>query len=293
MADSSVDSPLVRRLLEAQFPRFAALPLTQVHPGGYHNRVFRLGTKLLVRLPRSAPDADMLLEERIWLPRLAAHLPLPIPTPVGAGEPSVEFPLCWSIYAWLPGEPAAHDNLPDVTRFALQLAEFLRALRRIDPTGGPVRRSRGGSLDIYDDQMQNAFERLTGRYDVSRARAIWRAALTSPIAAPGVWFHADIAPGNLLVEAGALSAVIDFGGVGVGDPACDYAIAWKFFDAQSRAAFRRHLEVNDAVWLRACAWALWKGMIIESGLVTSNAQETALADYAIRQVLTDNDLPVS
>lgn len=43
--------------------------------------------------------------------------------------------------------------------------------------------------------------------------------------------------GNMLMKDGKLSAVIDFGGMGMGDPACDLVIAWTYLKGKSRGIF--------------------------------------------------------
>ncbi|MBJ7532540.1 phosphotransferase, partial [Rhodomicrobium vannielii ATCC 17100] len=60
---------------------------------------------------------------------------------------------------------------------------------------------------------------------------------------------------------GRLSAVIDFGSSGVGDPSSDLVLAWNVLDTESRAVFRRALDLDDATWQRGRGWALWKALI--------------------------------
>ena len=81
-----------------------------------------------------------------------------------------------------------------------------------------------------------------------------------------VWFHGDLAPGNILIKNGALSAVIDFGTCGIGDPACDLAIAWTFLTPNERAHLRTLLPLEDNTWHRAKGWVLWKALVTLSGL---------------------------
>ena len=102
-----------------------------------------------------------------------------------------------------------------------------------------------------------------------------------------VWFHGDVAAGNLLINEGELSAVIDFGGLAVGDPACDMVIAWTFLEQSSRRAFRERLNVSDAVWNRGRGWALWKAMIVQAEIIETNAIEAASSQYAIDQLIEE------
>lgn len=242
---------------------------------------------MLVRLPSGEHYAKSVFKEQTWLPKLAPHLPLPIPQPLALGEPSADYPWPWSVYAWLDGDYARRDNVPDLNKFAAELAQFLLALRQIETTGGPTRKLRGGSLDIYLEQTQTAFNLLSGRINTEAAAEIWGAALAAPFADQPVWYHGDVAAGNLLVKDGSLCAVIDFGGLGVGDPACDMVIAWTFLDPASRRMFRERLGVTDAVWNRGRGWALWKAMIVLAEMIETNAIEAASAQYALDQLVGD------
>jgi aminoglycoside phosphotransferase (APT) family kinase protein len=252
----------VRRLVADQFPRWADLPVQPVANGGWDNWTFHLGSQKLVRLPSAAEYAEAVDKEHRWLPALAPELPLPIPTPLAKGEPGAGYPYPWSIYQWLHGEPASADRIADPGRFALDLAEFLAALRSVDTTDGPRPGQhnwyRGGTLRTYDGEAQRAFTALDGHVDTSLAREIWKSALDARWDGVKRWFHGDVAQGNLLLNDGKLAAVIDFGTCGVGDPACDLAIAWTLLTADGRQAFRERLSVDDATWARGRGWALWK-----------------------------------
>src|SRR6185436_18418399 len=130
---------------------------------------------------------------------------------------------------------------------------------------------RGGPLSTYDAETRAALVALEGVVDTAAAREIWAVALAAPFAGPPVWVHGDVAPGNLLVAEGRLCAVIDFGQLAVGDPACDLAIAWTTFSAASRAAFRGRLPLDAACWARGRGWALWKAAIILAGASSNPA----------------------
>ena len=273
-----IDVDLVRRLIGAQFPAWAGLTVTRLAIGN-DNRSFRLGDALLVRLPsaeRYAPQAE---KERRWLPYFARRLPLPIPTPLAIGEPGEAYPWRWQVLRWIEGDTAA-AAVPERMRFALDLADFLAALQRIDAAGGPAAGPhsfwRGGPLAIYDGETRAAIAALAGRIEAVPATVMWEAALASPWAGPPVWFHGDVAPGNLIVRDGRLAAVIDFGCCGVGDPACDLVIAWTYLDSPARAAFRAALPLDEATWTRARGWALWKALIVL-------AQGPGHHDYAAQQ----------
>ncbi|MGH3089085.1 MAG: phosphotransferase, partial [Rubrobacteraceae bacterium] len=165
---------------------------------------------------------------------------------------------------------------------------------RIDPTGGPSpgRHNffRGGPLTVYDAETRRALAALEGEIDADAAGVVWEAALAATWNGPPVWFHGDVAVGNLLIEEGRLSAVIDFGTSGVGDPACDLAIAWTLFRGESRDAFRAALPLDDATWARGRGWTLWKGLITLAEHIDTNPVLAGLGRYAIDKVLADHEI---
>ncbi len=287
-----IDAALVRRLISAQFPRWADLPVDPVEVGGWDNRTFRLGARMTVRLPSAAQYAPQVEKEHRWLPKLAPLLPLAVPVPLAKGVPTEGYPYPWSVYRWLKGETATLGRIADLRLFAISLAEFLNALRRMDPAGGPSpgwhNFFRGGPLTVYDAETRQAIAALDGRVDTEAALAAWEAALGAEWVGHPVWFHGDVAFGNLLVRNGRLSAVIDFGTSGVGDPACDLAIAWTLFRGESRGAFRATLGPDDATWARGRGWTLWKGLITLAEHIDTNPVMAEEARRVIDEVLADH-----
>jgi aminoglycoside phosphotransferase (APT) family kinase protein len=288
-----VDESLARRLVAAQLPRWADLPIVGVEPQGWDNRTFRLGEEMAVRLPSAEIYAAQIEKEFRWLPVLAPQLPLRIPEPLVMGTPGEGCPWPWSVYRWLEGETARPDRIEDLDELARTLGAFLHTLQRIDPSGGPPagRQSffRGASLATYDHQTRRAITALDGRVDAATASAVWETALATTWNEGAVWFHGDMSAGNLLVRDGRLDAVIDFGVCGIGDPACDLTIAWTLFDGSSRAAFRDALGVDDGTWARGRGWALWKALITLGGLPT-NAIEVAQTPRTVDEVFADFEM---
>lgn len=260
-----VDAETVGRLVADQFPQWARLPIRRVEPGGWDNRTFRLGDELAVRMPSAAGYVAAVEKERAWLPRLAPHLPLPIPEPVAAGEPGHGYPFPWSVNRWLPGTPLNALDAVDLGALAERLAHFLVALRAVHAGDGPVAGAhsffRGAHPSVYADEVERCRRTLAGRIDDDHVAAIWRDALATRWEGANVWFHGDVAPGNLLLVEGRLSAIIDFGTSGVGDPACDLVLAWTRLDVPSRRVFRDALGLDDGTWARARGWALWKALL--------------------------------
>jgi aminoglycoside phosphotransferase (APT) family kinase protein len=262
-SDITVD--VVRRLIEEQFPQWADQPIAPVEHDGWDNTSFRLGDSLVVRLPSSDGYVPQIAKEHRWLPVLAAHLPLPIPSPVALGAPGVGFPRPWSVYRWLPGQHAAASRITDVERFAADLGDFLAALQQVEATDGPAAGDhscwRGADLAVYDHDTRRAVDDLAERVDCDAVLSVWEQAMATSWAYAPVWVHGDVSASNLLTVDGHLSAVIDFGCSAVGDPACDLVAAWTMFDGDSRRAFRDHVALDDDTWARARGWALWKALL--------------------------------
>jgi aminoglycoside phosphotransferase (APT) family kinase protein len=275
----TVDQETVRRLVTEQFPQWSTLPIAPVRSGGWDNWTFHLGDDRLVRLPSAAEYALAVEKERRWLPELARQVSLPIPTPLGDGVPGAGYPYSWSIYGWLDGDRATLDAISDPVRFAGELTDFLVALRRIDATDGPQpgihNWYRGATLRTYDEMTRESLAQLVGHLDVDLASEIWSAALGARWDGVDVWFHGDLSEGNLLLKNGQLAAVIDFGTCGVGDPACDLAIAWTLLTEPSRQVFRDRLGVDDASWARGRGWALWKTLRQYAGAIEDHDNDEA------------------
>jgi aminoglycoside phosphotransferase (APT) family kinase protein len=269
MDRDQITAALAARLVAAQFPQWAGLPVVPVVLNGWDNTTFRLGGELSVRLPSGQDYAAQVAKEHRWLPVLSGQLPLPVPEPVALGRPAAGFPWPWSVYRWIEGEPASLGQVTDLADFAADLAGFLTALYAIDASGGPPpgRHNwfRGGALSTWDEQTRTCVDRLAADIDARAALEVWDSALASSWRQPPVWVHGDMAPSNLLLADGALHAVIDFGCAAVGDPACDLVMAWTFFPAQAAASFRRGLAADEATWTRARGWALWKALITLGG----------------------------
>lgn len=286
-----IDAFLVRKLLGSQFPRWAGLPIEPVLPGGWDHRSFRLGDGMVVRLPSAEAYATQVEKEHRWLSILAQGLPLSIPQPIALGEPGHGYPWRWAIRGWIEGEIATHARVNDLPGFARSVGDFLNALHRVDARGGPPPGAgnffRGGRLATYDEEARRAIRALDGEIDVSAAMQIWEGALATEWQRGPVWVHGDMSAGNLLVRDGRLAAVIDFGSMAAGDPACDVAIAWTFFSAETRPVLRSALRVDDATWQRGRGWALWKASIVAAGMARTNAVEEAQARSTIAQIVAE------
>ena len=282
--DIGVD--VVRRLLTTQLPGWADLDIERVPSPGTDNAIFRLGTDMAVRLPRihwAATDGE---KEHRWLARIAPHLPVSVPVPLALGAPWEGYPWSWTVVPWLSGEDAHASSPADMTQLALDLARVVSDLHGVDANDGPPadapRAGRGVHLSNRDVPMRAAMEQMRGKLDLDAVAAAWAAALDAPEwDGPPVWIHGDLQPTNLLVQDGQLTGVIDWGGLGVGDPAADLIPAWSTFNGQSREAFRTALAVEDATWARGRGWALSVGLIALPYYANTNP---VIVDWSRRSV---------
>ena len=285
------DVGLVRRLLARQFPQWATLPAARVPSYGTDHDVYRLGERLSVRLPRIGWAHDQAAKEERWLPHFAPHLPLAVPNPVAIGRPDADYPFAWAVHGWLPGRNA-NGTLEDLERAALDLAAFVAALQSIDTTGAPPRLpgTRGGPLAERDQSVRQAIVALGDRVDAAAVLRSWEQSLAArPWDDEEVWVHGDLLPGNLLVVGGRLSAVIDFGGLNVGDPACDLQPAWNVFTDSSRRAFLSELRVDPEMRLRGRGWALSQALIALPYYWETNPGIVTQALHSIELALGDEE----
>lgn len=269
----SIDLDLVERLIATQFPQYARMSLQPLGASGSSNLLFRLGDDFLVRLPRQPGGGASIDKEGRWLPKIRDHLPVAVPEIVGVGDPAFGFGERWSIVGWLDGElplacapeePASAER----STLAVDLAEFILALRSVeipeDAKSHPALRwYRGRSLAEFDRQTRRNIQKCRAIHhldlDLDAALAVWEGAMQAADAdhiAPDRWYHSDLVAENLLVTDHHLTAVLDFGGLAIGDPVIDLHGAWEVLDAPAREVFRDRLGVSDADWYRGRAWAL-------------------------------------
>lgn len=285
-----IDATLIRALLRAQHPDLAGRPL-RIVAAGWDNVLARLGDDLVVRLPRRPLAAPLVALEQRWLPALAPRLPLPVPVPVRIGVPGEGFPWSWSICPWFAGESAATAPLADPAAALGTLAGFLAALHRPAAADAPANPFRGVPLAARDVRVREYLDRLGATVEQHAIGRRWDAACALPAYdGPPLWVHGDLHPGNLIVRAGALAAVVDFGDLTAGDPAVDHAVAWMLFAPAERARFRAALgSVDDVAWRRAAGNALAHGLACLTGAADApviaamgrRTVEAVLADPAV------------
>ncbi len=283
----SIDMQLIRQLLIEQFPQYSEHSIKRIQSDGTDNAIFRLGPDLCIRMPRIKEADKQIILEQQWLPKIAPSLPLATPTLIGKGHPNNDYPLHWSIYRWLKGCDAFTEENIDLNQSAIDFAHFILDLQKIDTINAPLSR-RGTPLIERDTAVRQIIEALKNDLNPHTVTRIWEDCLQAPTwDKPSVWTHGDLLPANLLIQKGRLSAVIDFGLMGIGDPACDLIPAWSLFTGESRTLFRRTLNIDDATWMRGRGWALSIALIIIPYYKNTNPGLTAVASKIISEILSE------
>ena len=283
-----INEALARGLIDSQFPQWAGLSLRLLAPAGSDHVIYRLGRELTVRLPRHEGAIGQAAKEARWLPRLAAQLPLAVPAVAAVGEPGLGYPWPWAVSRWLAGETATAEALAGSHEAAVALAEFLIALQHFAPADFPPVGAEldGRPLSDRDTATRKAITALDGVFDATAMTRVWDAALAAPgWQRPAVWFHGDFHTGNLLTIDGRLSAVIDFGELGIGDPACDLTIAFTLMRPETRTVFRGALGTDDATWTRGRGWALATGLNAYNAYAAVNPRVAAQTTRQINEAL--------
>ncbi|MGN8048289.1 aminoglycoside phosphotransferase family protein [Curtobacterium sp. 22159] len=285
-----IDAALVERLVARRFPAWAHLPVREVEHQGWDNRTYRLGDDLSVRLPSAAGYVAAVEKEQAVLPFLAPRLAVAVPEPVALGIPDDAYPFPWSVRRWIEGEAVATVSDLDHERLARDVGAALRQLRAVPAEHGPAAGAhsfhRGTHPSHYGPEVRAALDTLGGAVDRGACERVWAAATGSRWTGADVWFHGDVAPGNLLVDDhGRLVALIDFGTCGVGDPACDLVLAWTFLDRAARRVFRDAVGLDADTWARARGWALWKALIMLAG--SAGPGDRTEHERVLRAVLED------
>ncbi|MBP9694650.1 MAG: aminoglycoside phosphotransferase family protein [Alphaproteobacteria bacterium] len=282
---------LARKLIAKQFPECAGLPITDVEKQGHDNRTYRLGDHMLIRMPTAADYALKVPKEQELLPELAKRLNVSIPAPIKMGKPSADYPYPFSIYKWLSGKSINLLSLIDQEKeqLAVDLAKFLKELQAINDVEGPEPGQhnwwRGDHVSVYDKGAREQIPELAEIIDAGKALALWDKACATKWDKKPVWIHGDFAIGNILVDRGKLSAVIDFGGAAVGDPACDLVIAWTYLSGKAREIFISKMDMDTDTWIRARAWALWKATFELCQIADKNSSEAEVQKQIIDEVM--------
>lgn len=295
-AELDIDVELVRALLRRQMPRWADLPLRRIASSGTDNAIFRLSEEMAVRLPRIYWAAAQPRLEATLLPWLAPQLSLPTSMPLALGDPDLGYPYHWLVYEWLPGVDAFSEPPSDMAQVARDLASYIHSLRSADWTNLPEAArpfiKTYATVRELDARIQVALDEVAELTDAPLARKAWDEALAVPEwqGAP-IFTHGDLHAPNLLVTGGRVTAIIDFGSSGFGDPARELIGAWTMFDEASRSIFRQELAerglIDDDMWNRARVYALSKALFALPYYVETNPTLLAIARHTLGQVFSE------
>jgi aminoglycoside phosphotransferase (APT) family kinase protein len=290
-AEPDIDVEHVGLMISDQFPEWAGLPLAPVASSGTDNVMLRLGDRLVVRLPRISSAVPSLTKELQYARCLGQQLPAAVPVPLAQGTPGRGYPWPWTVSGWLEGENPS-PGLDAGPALAVEIANFIRALHSLDVGKegpiGPLRSYRGGPLAVRDEPTRSAIASCAGLLDVPLLTSAWQAASqVTEWDGPPVWIHTDLQPGNMLTCGPRLAAVLDWGGLAIGDPAVDLIVAWNLLDATGRAAFREAVGVDESTWKRGRAWALSIGLIAYPYYADTNPPLARVSKYQIEQVIAD------
>ncbi|TRZ39638.1 aminoglycoside phosphotransferase family protein [Niallia circulans] len=290
MHDNELDVNLsfIRDLINEQFPQFSTLPIKPVNSVGTVNHVYRLGEELYIRLPRVEEWADIEKEWK-WIPYLASRLSLKIPEPIFLGKPTASYPVNWAIYKWIEGSNYSDELIQDERESAKDLANFVNELHSLDVPADAPKAGRLPLLELHQKTLEG-IEEAGDLLDRDRVLAAWEEACkASAWNGNPVWIHADLLRTNLLVHSGRLAAVIDFGGVGKGDPAFDLIPAWSIFNSQGRKVFQNSIHADKDTWLRARGYALHQAVLIIPYYRETNPQFVTQAKRTLGEILADMD----
>lgn len=281
-----ITAELVKELVAEQFPQWKNPDVRPVEKSGHDNRTFHLGEALSVRLPSGKAYEAQVKKESTWLPYLQKHLDYPISAPLAVGRPSRKYPYFWSVNRWIEGRTLLEEDSVDREALARDLSAALKKLQRIDctegPQGGQHNFYRGCSPTTYHADTVAALNSLRDELPVSRLPRIWENSVRPAYQKAAVWVHGDVAPGNILMKNRRFYGLIDFGILGTGDPACDYAMAWTYFDGKSRSIFLENLDAGMIA--RARGWALWKALITYKD---SDPDFRSSAEHTITEILKE------
>ena len=283
----NVTAALARALIAAQMPDLAALPLRRVGVAGTDNVLFRLGRDLVARFPR-LPHAEVQIAVLArWLPGVAPLVPVDVPLGQRFGQAGPGYPFAWSVGRWLPGR-TAFNALPELGSAAQTMAQMLRALQAHPVPQGAPQHGVSYRLDLRLGGAEHFIAQITEFSDHAPLyRMLAQARALPSRTGPGVWVHGDLHPLNLLVRRGRISAVIDWGSLGVGDPAVDMMLGWTLFDAPSRAVFRAAMAPSTGDWARARAMAFAKAIVALPCYRHSNPAFHAVMARTLGQVMLD------
>lgn len=253
----------IHNLVKNQFPEWRDLEIKPILPLGTDNLMYRLGNDKIIRIPITKESILDIEKEINCLPKFS-NLPITTPQIIAIGQEAKEQNSRWIICNWIKGDNFNKNNIQDQKQAAIDLANFINELQKIDITNAPESR-RGKPLQNFDKKVRESIKSLDDCYDIKLLNNIWEKALDAEIWTKSpVWIHSDLHEGNVITHNGKISAIIDFGLAGIGDPACDIVPAWTLLQKEAQTTFRNHINADEETWKRGHGWALSFGVIAYS-----------------------------
>ena len=287
--EAKLSLEVVKQLLEEQFPDWSHYGIEPFDHQGTDNVMLKLGEDKIIRLPRSQRSEESLKKECLWLAKIESGLSIEIPHIIGVGCPSEQYPFQWVIVNYLEGSSPSDNNFLDLAQAATDLGHFIKELQRVDTTDAPLCSRKSPSMSS-DKETRQLIPALSDVFDAKEITQLWEAALEiPPWKKDPVWLHGDIHAGNLLVQNGKITGVIDFGMSGVGDPARDLMVGWMLFKEDSRKTFRDGVEPDEAMWDRARGCALHFGIMAYSYYKNRDPFLAGLAQKTLEEVIKDSN----
>lgn len=288
----NIDKNLVNSLLKKQFPEFENLEIIALDYSSVDNKIFRLGDEYLIRLPSAKKYSFQSEKEQKFLSKIADFVTIKVPELVRAGKKSDIYPSNFSIFKWIDGETAKNIQQENKEQFAFDLANILLEFQKINienfPCSDQKNFYRGGDLNNYNQEFLYSLNHVKDLINYNNAQEIWNLALNSKFSHKNQFVHGDLSGDNILIKNEKLEAIIDFGLMCQGDPACDLVIYWKFFDKKSREIFKNRLNFNEETWNRARGWCLWKSVITLDKIKDKKPKEAKDEILLIRDILSMN-----
>jgi aminoglycoside phosphotransferase (APT) family kinase protein len=279
---------IAKDLIRGQFPEYDNLPVFEFDSTGTVNSIFRLGNDYCIRFPKLKEYEDSILKEYRVLPYLSKKLTIKIPLPIKLGRPNGLYPVHWGVYNWIKGEPYDNNKITNFQNIIPELANFVKELHGINLLEDAPKSGRRPLLEL-DTITIGALNASKEEVDYRKAIKIWKYLVNTPVwNNKPVWIHADLLKPNILIKDDHIAAIIDFGGAGIGDPAFDIIPAWAVFDRKNRTTFRKELNVDDAIWYRACGYALHQAALIIPYYRKSNPLFVKQAIDTINEIIADN-----
>lgn len=274
-ADIDVTLEIAKHCIEEQFPQL--LPINEIKciGEGWDNKVFLINQKNIFRFPRRKIAVELIERETTVLDNLYGKIDIAIPEPNYKGKPTYYYPYPFQGYAMLPGISACHaqlsfeqriKSLPVLTRFLKQLHAFTaeqayaigarsQVFDRIDiPKTSTTLRERLAQIEELKICSINTkqFE-----YEIAAVKDLKMPEHDYCLV------HGDLYCRHLLFNRGQLSAIIDWGDVGINNKAVDLAVIWEFYPAEYHAQFfAEYGAVDEITWQYARFLALYGSALL-------------------------------